>query len=360
MTFDGVSKLALVADAGEHRHGRVTDAARQRVVVEPGQVVHGAATADDHHRVRHRARRPGAQRFKEGGADQCRSTIALKAAVGVDEAAHAQALQPLRLGMEVAQARRAFGGDHQHRVEVPGRGQAAVGVEDTLALQPLADLALACLEVAQRVLRVDGVDLQAEAVDRVHRGLGAHEQLDARGQHHAGGALEGRQDRGRRGGPDHGAGLRHGGPLRVALGKFQVDMAAARVGTADLDPRPDAAAIGLRHGAGHPLHQLRQRDALGHRQLGGCGAAGRRRRRCRLWRPSRQPGLERDKVQPRGDVPAARAWVPARAQRLDPVLVLEGGVEVGQRVRGGTHADRRLAVTTSQPMDLRRPQWSRQ
>lgn len=54
----------------------------------------------------------------------------------------------------------------QDRIEVPRRVELLLGLEDLLPLQSLPDLALSGLEIADGVLGIDGVDVQAEAVLR--------------------------------------------------------------------------------------------------------------------------------------------------------------------------------------------------
>ena len=164
--------VALVADAGQDRHGTQADEAGELVVVEPGEVVDGAAAADDDDRIGQIARptRPPAtasitSRIDAGGA------VALEAAVRVDGLAEAVALQPVGVAREVAQAGRARRRDDEQDAVVPRRRQLPVALEDALGLQLLADLALLRLEVAERVARVDRVDVQRQAVLGTELGL---------------------------------------------------------------------------------------------------------------------------------------------------------------------------------------------
>ena len=95
------------------------------------------------------------------------------------ETAQAPALQAVGLGLEVAETGSALGRDDEDGVVVPGCRQAAVEFRQALALQSCTDLALLCLQIAQGVVGVDGVDHQAQAVLRAEGGYGAEQQLDA-------------------------------------------------------------------------------------------------------------------------------------------------------------------------------------
>ena len=59
-----------------------------------------------------------------------------------------------------------------------------------LTLQALANLALVGFQIPQRVVRVDGVDVEREAELRFEHRLGPHEQFETGAQGRAGDALE--------------------------------------------------------------------------------------------------------------------------------------------------------------------------
>ena len=101
--------------------------------------------------------------------------LPLKTAQGICEAANAMRLQPVGLGLEVAQASSAQRRDHQDGIEVPGRRQLLVGRKHTLGLKPCPNVALASFEFAQGVGRVNGIDVQAEAVLSLQNGPGPHQ-----------------------------------------------------------------------------------------------------------------------------------------------------------------------------------------
>lgn len=61
--------VALVANAGKDRHRTQADKTSQLVVVEPGEVVDGAAAADDDDRIGQIRVRPGRQRMVDHVAD---------------------------------------------------------------------------------------------------------------------------------------------------------------------------------------------------------------------------------------------------------------------------------------------------
>src|SRR5207244_2809705 len=101
---DGV--VALVADAREHRGRALANPARERVVVEPGEVVDGAAAADDDDGVRQATMvaRDGLESFSGGSEDIAGGAIALEARVRVDEGTDAVPVQAVGVGAEVAEA----------------------------------------------------------------------------------------------------------------------------------------------------------------------------------------------------------------------------------------------------------------
>ena len=99
-------------------------------------------------------------------ADEDGRVLAFEAAVDVHGVAHTVALQAIGVAREVAQPRGPRRRDDEQDAEVPRRRQLAIAVEDPFGLQPLADLALPGLEVAERVRRVDRVDVQRQAVLR--------------------------------------------------------------------------------------------------------------------------------------------------------------------------------------------------
>lgn len=253
--------VPLVADAGQQRQFELADGARELVVVEPGQVVDGAAAADDDDRVGSVFAAELLQRLEQGQADLGCGTLALETAVDIVEAADPVPLQAPGLGLEVTKAGTALGRDHEHMLVVPGRRELLLAPVQALALQPLADLALPGLEVAERVAGVDRIDLEAEAVLRLEDGSRAHQQLDARPQGGAGGALELGQDARRRRGPDHGVGLGQHLAGGVTLGQLEVDMAVAQPRVDQLDQGPDAGGKGLRDQLRDAGEQLREADA---------------------------------------------------------------------------------------------------
>ena len=209
-----------MADAGEHGNVLVADEARQVVVIEPSQIVDRAAAADQCDRIGRRPLRKRFQGLHHRGDDLPRCAFPLEPAVGIDEAADPKAFQPLRLLPEIPQPCRILGRHHEHAAVVPGRLLAPVVLEHPLALQPLPDLALARLQVPERVLGIDGIDLQAETVLRMEHRPRQHQQLDARADDRACGLLEFRQDaRGRRA-PDHGPGFGNGLAVAIALGQL--------------------------------------------------------------------------------------------------------------------------------------------
>ncbi len=150
--------VALVADAGEDGHGAQTDEARQFVVVEPGEVVDGAAPADDDDRIG-RCRSPGPERLLDRCADEGGRVLAFEAAVNVYRVAHTVALQAISVAREVAQSGGPRRRNDKQDAEVPRRRELAIAVEDPFRLQPLPNLALPGLEVTERVRRVDRVDV---------------------------------------------------------------------------------------------------------------------------------------------------------------------------------------------------------
>ena len=245
----------------------------------------------------------------------------------IDEPADAQRFQPLRLGLEISETGATLGSHDQHPVVVPGWGQLAVVVEQSFALQALANLTLACFQIAQGVVRVNGIDLQADAVLGFEHGPRSHQELDAGTDLSTGGGFERGQDPAGRVRPDDGIGLRSDDARRIPLGDFQVNMAVAYPGVHNLHQRPDTGLEGLRNSTRDPLQQLGQRDtALPGRDQRGSWRGGRkgcrrgRRRRIR----GRQPLRERRQLTPFGYVPLAACRVPPRSQGLDAVLVGEG------------------------------------
>jgi hypothetical protein len=117
--------VALMSDAGEDRQLRVANEACQRVVIEPREIVDRAAAADDDDGVGKggAARRPFVQRRSQRRHDLGRGAVALEAAECVDEMADAELLESHCFLPEVAEPGAFRWSDHEHRREVPWRGQ---------------------------------------------------------------------------------------------------------------------------------------------------------------------------------------------------------------------------------------------
>lgn len=86
-------------------------------------------------------------------------------------------------------------------------------------------------QVVERVLGIDGLDLQAETILRMEHRPGQHQQLDARADDRARGLLEFRQAARSGRAPNHRPGLGNRLAAAIALGQLQVDMAAPRAST---------------------------------------------------------------------------------------------------------------------------------
>ena len=157
--------------------------------------------------------------------------------------------------------------------------------------------------------------MQRQPVLGAELGLGPDQHLDAGGQSHAGGRLEGAEHPLDVAAPDDGPRLGDEGPAGVALGELEVDMGVA-VDAHDLGGRPDALPKGLLDGGGHAGEQLRERHTLA-----GLGQflAG------QLGRIDRQPAGERLEVPADRHEPLARLAVPAGALGLGFGLVAETG-----------------------------------
>ena len=85
------------------------------------------------------------------------SALALEPAVHVLEVADAQSFQTPGLGLEVAEAGCALRCNDQDDPIVSRQRQVPVAVEESLALQPLPDLALLGLQITEGVIGIDGL-----------------------------------------------------------------------------------------------------------------------------------------------------------------------------------------------------------
>ena len=106
---------------------------------------------------------PSFQGGNQGARDFRGGALSLESAVDMDEAADALGFESLRLRLEVAEPGGTVGCHDEDGVEVPWRGQKFLGSKDAIGLKACADLALAGLEVAQGVVGVDCIDVNAEA-----------------------------------------------------------------------------------------------------------------------------------------------------------------------------------------------------
>jgi hypothetical protein len=130
----------------------------------------------------------------DGPKDFCGRPFSLESTVRIEEFTHAVDMQTLGFSFEVAQAGGTLRCHDQNSREVPRRRQSLVAVEQLLCLELPANLALLGLEVANGVRGVNTRDFNGEAVLRLENWFGQNEQLDARCELSASGALELRND----------------------------------------------------------------------------------------------------------------------------------------------------------------------
>ena len=247
----------------------------------------------------------------------------------IAEAAHATPRQPVRFLGKVAQARAPLRRHHQDGVEIPGGGQALVQVEQVVTLQALANLALVRFQIPERVVRVDGVDVERKTELRLEHRPGPHEQFEASAQGRPGGALELGDDAFGGAGPDGGLRLGQDPAVGVAFGQLQVDMPVLGRGAQHFSDGPDPGGIGVGHRGRHALKQPRQRDALRHWLQGRRARDSRDIEAGRGRRQVRQPRPKRCQVLTVLHVPPSRLAVPARPERLGGVFHLERDRQVG-------------------------------
>ena len=252
------SAVALVADTRQHRHIKLTDAPGELVVIEPGQIVHGSASADDGHGIGDLAPRclQCVQRLKQSSANLRRGALPLEPAVDVHEGADAEPFEPLGFSLEVTESSTTLRRDNEHDVVVPGLRQLAVGVKEALSLKPGANLALLGLEVPERVFRVNGINFEAEAELGLEHRPCSHQEFDSRRYLGASCTLELRKDAGGRGRPYHGICLGEDTAAGVALRHLDVDVAVTKASVNHLDHRPDASLKRLGYRLGHTSKEL--------------------------------------------------------------------------------------------------------
>lgn len=211
---------------------------------------------------------------------------------------------------------------------IPRSWQLSIQFEQALVLQALAYFTLAGFQVTQRVVRVDGIDLDAETELRLEHGPCTHQQLDTWPDLGTGRQLELGENLAGRTGPDDGIGLGGDDSRNVALGDLKVHMAVANTRIYHLNKRPNPGFESLRYRPRDALQQLRQRYPLffRDRQAPGHGR-GRRQQITRdygCWHIcSTQPLRERRKVSALGHEPLSASRIPTCAQRLDAVFVRE-------------------------------------
>lgn len=113
-------RVALVPDAGEDRDRQPAGASGQLEVVEPRQVGHGPAAADDDQGVERPLPVSGEGRL-EGLEQARRGGGTLEGRPEEEELAQAGAVQPVGLLAEVAESGRGLRADHGHADEVGRR-----------------------------------------------------------------------------------------------------------------------------------------------------------------------------------------------------------------------------------------------
>ena len=181
-------------------------------------------------------------------------------------------LQTVGLSLEVAQSCTTRWRDNEDSIEIPGPRQVFVRFKHAIGQKPRPDVALACFQLTQGVLRIDRINIQAETVLRLEDRPGPHQKLDARCQLRAGGSLELGKDGTGRGLPDDGPRLGQHRSVGVALRHFQVNMTPVDPDFHDLDQGPDPSLAGLRNS----LRYIAQKTGKGNALF------VQHRRRCRL------------------------------------------------------------------------------